>query len=284
MRPDEDPPRLMDELASDAQLREALRVVSRDVPTSDQLAKLVDGVASASAAGGVAVVGKVWMLKAAMTAVLAGVIGTAVWFWPRGEQAEHEASTARVERTGEVSPVHEAAGGRVAHGTAVAPHDAGGPVARAGQEPAAAMQVAKDVEHADTARTSVPEQAAAKALAARSSAKRPRNLVTTSAPQAPARTTRQEQPAPDENETTLIAGAQQALIGEPRRALTLLERHRDLYPRGEFAEERDVLTLDALARLQLRAALFSNGREFLEKYPNSVHTARVQKLLGTGGD
>jgi hypothetical protein len=91
-----------------------------------------------------------------------------------------------------------------------------------------------------------------------------------------------EQPAAaegDESELVLITRAQSALKLTPRRALELLERHDDLYPAGHFAEEREVLWIDALSQLGMARALEARAQRFLASYPSSIHVARVRGLL-----
>ena len=51
------------------------------------------------------------------------------------------------------------------------------------------------------------------------------------------------------------------------------------YIRAKFAQERDVLRLEAFQRLHDSVALKAGARAFLERYPHSLHRARVDKLL-----
>jgi hypothetical protein len=81
------------------------------------------------------------------------------------------------------------------------------------------------------------------------------------------------------DELALLQRAQRALRDAPRRALDLAAQHRALYPHGDFAEERDVTILDALARVHDDDALRAGARAFLQHYPNSFHTEHVRRLL-----
>ena len=82
-----------------------------------------------------------------------------------------------------------------------------------------------------------------------------------------------------EREIELLESAQRALQREPRRALELLEQHRSAFPRGAFAQERDVLILEAFQRLHDAASLRQGARAFMQRYPRSPHRARVEKLV-----
>jgi hypothetical protein len=82
-----------------------------------------------------------------------------------------------------------------------------------------------------------------------------------------------------ENEQTLISQAQRTLGARPARAIELLDRHETLYPDGQFAEEREVLWIDALSQLGMSKALSARGQRFLAAYPLSLHRARVKALL-----
>jgi hypothetical protein len=88
-----------------------------------------------------------------------------------------------------------------------------------------------------------------------------------------------EPPEHRASEVDLLEQAQQALGRDPRRALDLLAEHRRVYAHGKFSQEREVLRLEAFARLHDTAALRSGARAFLERYPGSPHRARVDKLL-----
>jgi TolA-binding protein len=77
----------------------------------------------------------------------------------------------------------------------------------------------------------------------------------------------------------LLESAQQALAHEPRRALSQLREHRSAFPRSKFAQEREVLMLEAFLRLHDTAALKEGARAFVARYPKSAHRARVTRLL-----
>jgi len=80
-------------------------------------------------------------------------------------------------------------------------------------------------------------------------------------------------------ELKLIERARGALAADPARALKLCEVHAHTYARGVMGEERDVMTITALASLdrvsEARAALES----FRRRYPASPHATRLAERL-----
>jgi len=81
-------------------------------------------------------------------------------------------------------------------------------------------------------------------------------------------------------ELTILHQAQDALPQTPRRALTLAEDHARDFPRGVFAQEREVIAIEALIKLQRSDQATARGRAFLSTYANSTHAPRVQRMLG----
>lgn len=90
-------------------------------------------------------------------------------------------------------------------------------------------------------------------------------------------------------ELALLMRAQGAAAVSPERSLALLEVHRRTYPHGAFSEERDALSIDALALMRSKSrgtaqeqaaemALRREVRDFLVRYPQSPHRARIGRL------
>jgi hypothetical protein len=63
------------------------------------------------------------------------------------------------------------------------------------------------------------------------------------------------------------------------RCLTLIDEHARLYPHGAFAEEREVLAVEALIRAGMRQAGEVRGERFLREHESSAHAVRVRDLL-----
>ncbi len=88
---------------------------------------------------------------------------------------------------------------------------------------------------------------------------------------------RPEQGAPSEIE--LLRSARAALDGRPRQAFRATEQHRDLYPQGVFAQERDALAVEALRRagdLKLAREL---AEAFIRRYPSSPAAHRFRETM-----
>jgi hypothetical protein len=82
------------------------------------------------------------------------------------------------------------------------------------------------------------------------------------------------------SELDLVKQAGLALKSDPARALQLTMHHARLYPGGELAEEREVIAIEALARLGRPNAARSRAERFMVVFPRSAHLSRVQHAAG----
>lgn len=80
-------------------------------------------------------------------------------------------------------------------------------------------------------------------------------------------------------ETDLLDRAQGALAADPSRALGLCDEHRQRFPRGTFAQEREVIAIDALLRLGRRSDAEARAAQFARSYPTSPDRRRIDSLL-----
>jgi hypothetical protein len=80
----------------------------------------------------------------------------------------------------------------------------------------------------------------------------------------------------------LIAAARRAVKARPARALALTARHLARFPRGQLAQEREVLAVEALVRLERRAAACARAARLLAAAPHSSYRLRLRGLLGPG--
>ncbi|HEY3496085.1 MAG TPA: hypothetical protein VGK73_15410 [Polyangiaceae bacterium] len=93
-------------------------------------------------------------------------------------------------------------------------------------------------------------------------------------------------PAPDEgvpyreDEFALLRRAQAVLERDPRKALVLAGDHERKFPGGAFAQEREVVAIDALLLLGRRAEAQARADRFHRQWPDSVHGRRVDVLFG----
>jgi hypothetical protein len=87
-------------------------------------------------------------------------------------------------------------------------------------------------------------------------------------------------PAPPAvSEIDLLAQAQGALDSNPRGALALADRHQREFADGAYAQEREVIAIDALLRLGRSRLAADRAARFEENYPGSAHLARVRALI-----
>jgi hypothetical protein len=79
-------------------------------------------------------------------------------------------------------------------------------------------------------------------------------------------------------ESLAVLGIRQALrSGDASSALKLLEQARARFPRGALGQEREALTIEALAQSGAHAAAERRAAAFLRAYPNSPYAADVQR-------
>jgi outer membrane protein assembly factor BamD (BamD/ComL family) len=69
--------------------------------------------------------------------------------------------------------------------------------------------------------------------------------------------------------------------GNAGRALALLERARREFPRGTLAQEREALSIEALAASGQTKVAAERARRFLDAHPSSMHAARVRSFART---
>jgi hypothetical protein len=76
-----------------------------------------------------------------------------------------------------------------------------------------------------------------------------------------------------------VSRAQKALRSEPALALALTSEHRQLYPRGTLAQEREVLAIEALAALGRADAASARAAAFESANPGSPYAVRVARAV-----
>jgi len=95
---------------------------------------------------------------------------------------------------------------------------------------------------------------------------------------APERQKVRETPAPW-SEPQLIERARKALGEHPKRALALTQEYQRRFPSGALSVEREVIALEALARLGRVAEARRRALAFEAAHPSSIHLPRVRALL-----
>ncbi len=80
-------------------------------------------------------------------------------------------------------------------------------------------------------------------------------------------------------EVALLADAQAVLAQQPAESLARCEDHSRRFPRGTLVQEREVLAIDALVRLNRRAEAEARANRFRAAFPRSGHLRRIDALL-----
>ena len=121
-----------------------------------------------------------------------------------------------------------------------------------------------------------------------SSAARPRNAPVlsrtdpwgiSSAPK-PARPTEKKTAEGAALEEDLLERATRALATDPQKALSLMEQHRATFPSGRLTQERDVIIIQALAKLGRLDAAQAMAKRFLAEHPDSPYAKDVLNMAG----
>jgi hypothetical protein len=81
------------------------------------------------------------------------------------------------------------------------------------------------------------------------------------------------------SEGALLLRARQQLAADPASALALTDEAGRRFPDGALAPEREVLAIEALARLGRLPGARARFAAFAARYPQSPHLARLQSLL-----
>ncbi|HMJ10048.1 MAG TPA: hypothetical protein VK524_01520 [Polyangiaceae bacterium] len=82
-----------------------------------------------------------------------------------------------------------------------------------------------------------------------------------------------------EREIELLQRAQAALDADPATTLALAREHLRAHPDGVFAQERELLAIEALLKLRQRARAVERAQAFVQRFPASPHGRRVRALL-----
>jgi hypothetical protein len=82
------------------------------------------------------------------------------------------------------------------------------------------------------------------------------------------------------DEATLFRRAGAALRGgDPNSTLQLVDEQARRFPHGTFAQEREVLKIDALVALGRSGEARDRARAFLAQHPESAHRPRLERML-----
>ena len=96
---------------------------------------------------------------------------------------------------------------------------------------------------------------------------------------APTGTSSASAAAPAESESAMLARAYEELRhGSPQRAVAVAAEHARAYPRGSYAQEREMIAIEALVKLGDRAAAGARAAAFRKAYPRSSHLPRLATI------
>jgi hypothetical protein len=85
--------------------------------------------------------------------------------------------------------------------------------------------------------------------------------------------------SPPPNEGSLLLRARQALDVDPGATLALTQEHARRFPTGTLAPEREVLAIEALARLGRTSEARARLDSFRSRYPQSPHLSKLDALV-----
>jgi hypothetical protein len=138
------------------------------------------------------------------------------------------------------------------------------PVAPAPEPKAIAASVRSAVAPSGASPPELAERAAVQSATARRVARKDPRPAATAAP---------------EQELALLRRSHAALETDAGAALALAQEHERLYANGMFAQERELLAIEALLRLGKTPAALDRAQRFIERYPESPHSLRVRAVL-----
>jgi hypothetical protein len=90
-------------------------------------------------------------------------------------------------------------------------------------------------------------------------------------------------PSASPDELKLLARAQRALSSDPSSALALAGEHVRSFPSGALVQEREMIAIDALLRLERAAEASLRAARFHQRFPSSAHRRRVDVLFELRG-
>jgi hypothetical protein len=79
-----------------------------------------------------------------------------------------------------------------------------------------------------------------------------------------------------ETELGLLQRARSALRADPSKALALVSRHQQEFPDSQFAQEREVIRIEALRKSGHEQEADRLGEKFNERYPGSAHETKLK--------
>lgn len=85
---------------------------------------------------------------------------------------------------------------------------------------------------------------------------------------------------PAATELELVQRAQAAVGSDPARALAAAAEHARVYPSGAFVQEREVIAVEALARLGRTDEAWKRAAALVQRFPGTPYATRLERALG----
>jgi hypothetical protein len=81
-------------------------------------------------------------------------------------------------------------------------------------------------------------------------------------------------------ELEIMQRAQSALAADPQRALAITNEHARAYPTGELVQERELIAVEALARIGRREEAQERAHALIQRFPRTPYAARIELAIG----
>lgn len=79
------------------------------------------------------------------------------------------------------------------------------------------------------------------------------------------------------DELPLLQRARSALKSDPNKALSLVRRHAQEFPKSQFTQEREVIRIEALRKLGRNDEADRAGEDFNRRFPGSAHESKLNR-------
>ena len=80
-------------------------------------------------------------------------------------------------------------------------------------------------------------------------------------------------------EVALLMRARATIKSDPGRSLSVLQVHQRKFNKGVFVQERELLIIEALINLGKLSEAKQRAADFVQRFPDSAHRARIERLL-----
>jgi hypothetical protein len=155
-----------------------------------------------------------------------------------------------------------------------------GPAARVARPPIRPRAVVSAPSPAPPVQTGTSDRASSAPVERPAVATRPRPRRSRVADTPPL----QQTAAAPEPELVLLQRAHSALERDAAAALLLVEEHERFHAGGVFAQERELLAVEALVALGRKQAAIDRAKRFVHSHPESPHAPRMHAFLRRSRD